>query len=100
MVLNSNYAPEICQVCRGTGRNSINDICVTCGGQGSVIVMQPAKACALCNGTGILIKKGLLSDIVDPGFFCDLIDNHLVKGKKLRCPSCGGSGWAHTIQRE
>ncbi|HKR00814.1 MAG TPA: hypothetical protein VJT09_09075 [Pyrinomonadaceae bacterium] len=49
-----------------------SEYCPTCGGQGSVAVLQPARQCARCGGEGTIKKE---------------MDDH--------CSSCGGSGWAH-----
>jgi DnaJ-class molecular chaperone len=64
----------ICALCNGSGRHRLVDTCPGCGGKGSVLVIEPAKLCALCGG------KGSKSVLKDPP-----------------CPACGGSGWPHTI---
>ncbi|HYJ45198.1 MAG TPA: hypothetical protein VEV81_01200 [Pyrinomonadaceae bacterium] len=69
-----HYAPEDCARCRATGISLSKEAeyCPTCGGQGSVAVLQPARPCARCGGEGLSRK-----DVDSP------------------CYSCGGSGWAH-----
>ncbi len=65
--VDTEYAHEKCSLCNGTGH--ANDrICEACGGQGDVLVAQPAIACPLCNGSGNLENR--------------------------TCMVCGGSGWA------
>ena len=74
-----NYSPETCALCGGTGKSRwplLYDYCPACGGQGSVLVAQPARTCALCGGTG-KSKWPLLYDY---------------------CPACGGTGWAHALR--
>ena len=66
-----NYAPETCAYCRGSGVSGLIR-CPACGGQGSVLVAQPARRCAYCGGSG---ESGL-----------------------VRCPACGGTGWAHALR--
>lgn len=63
----TEYAPEKCSHCSGTG-NAEGEICEACGGQGDVLVAQPAIACPLCGGCG---SMGVGT-----------------------CRACGGSGWA------
>lgn len=65
--VDTEYGPEKCSLCSGTGHAG-SGICEVCGGQGDVLVAQPARACPLCNGSG---NQG-------PG----------------TCRACGGSGWA------
>ena len=68
-----NYAPETCAYCGGRGYvDGLIRICPACGGQGSVLVAQPARRCAYCGGSG---ESGL-----------------------VRCPACGGTGWAHALR--
>jgi DnaJ-class molecular chaperone len=64
-----NYEPETCAYCGGSGHKAGR--CPACGGQGSVLVAQPAQKCAYCGGTG---------------------------HKAGRCPACGGTGWAHVLE--
>ena len=76
-----NYAPETCAWCRGSGgvkEGEIIVICPACGGQGSVLVAQPARKCAWCRGSGG-VKEGEIIVI---------------------CPACGGTGWAHALRHE
>ncbi|AKB80077.1 hypothetical protein MSHOH_3594 [Methanosarcina horonobensis HB-1 = JCM 15518] len=65
--VDTEYAPEKCSLCNGTGLSE-GGICEACGGQGNVLVAQPAIICPLCNGSGNL-ETGT-------------------------CRACGGSGWA------
>ena len=65
----TRLAPEMCNYCGGDGKDFASP-CSVCGGQGSVLVVQPAQKCATCGGDG--------------------------KDFALRCTACGGSGWAHT----
>jgi len=72
------YAPEECAWCEGTGRfGEYKDLCLVCGGQGSVLVAQPARKCPHCNGKGVMLV----------GEFED------------RCKVCGGSGWTHVFRQ-
>ena len=64
-----NYAPETCARCDGSGFYSGK--CSACGGQGSVLVAQPARKCARCGGSGFYSGK---------------------------CSACGGTGWAHALR--
>jgi DnaJ-class molecular chaperone len=66
-----NYSPEDCHWC-GTSGRADSGKCMTCFGQGSVLVAQPSRACAWCNGTG-------RSDDTEA----------------KKCMSCFGCGWAH-----
>ncbi|MGI5991833.1 MAG: transcriptional regulator [Methanosarcina sp.] len=65
--IDTEYAPEKCSLCSGTGYAN-GETCEGCGGQGDVLVAQPAIACPLCSGTGTL-ENGT-------------------------CRACGGGGWA------
>ncbi len=67
LYIDTEYAPEKCSLCSGTG-NDESGICEACGGQGNVLVAQPAIICPLCSGSGNL-ETGT-------------------------CRACGGSGWA------
>ncbi|MDD2614430.1 MAG: transcriptional regulator [Methanosarcina sp.] len=66
--IDTEYAPEKCSLCNGTGYANGGGTCEGCGGQGDVLVAQPAIACPLCSGTGTL-ENGT-------------------------CRACGGGGWA------
>ncbi|MDI9395361.1 MAG: transcriptional regulator [Euryarchaeota archaeon] len=65
--VDTEYAPERCLLCNGTGHTE-GRICEACGGQGDVLVAQPAIICPLCNGSGYL-ETGT-------------------------CRACGGRGWS------
>ena len=88
-----NYWPEPCAYCQGRGKLQINlenlgpeflkkltpqdrisieqsrhePVCVVCGGKALVLVLQPARACRYCKGTG--------------------------KRFQTRCFYCKGTGW-------
>jgi len=64
-------APEKCAYCGGDGKDFAST-CPVCGGQGSVLVVQPAQKCATCGGDG--------------------------KDFATRCGVCGGTGWAHVVK--
>jgi len=66
-----NYAPETCAWCNGSGWHA-GRRCKACGGQGSVLVAQPARKCEWCNGSGWYAGR--------------------------RCRACGGTGWAHALR--
>jgi DnaJ-class molecular chaperone len=71
------YAPELCAWCQGTGKfGNYNDLCLVCGGQGSVLVAQPARICPHCKGKGAVT----VNDFED------------------RCKVCGGAGWSHVYK--
>jgi DnaJ-class molecular chaperone len=71
------YAPETCAWCQGSGKyGNYNDLCLVCGGSGSVLVAQPARPCPQCKGSGTLMV----------GEFPD------------RCKICSGAGWSHTFK--
>ncbi len=71
------YAPETCAWCEGTGKyGDYRDPCHVCGGQGSVLVAQPARKCPRCEGSGILGEYG------------------------DRCDVCNGSGWSHVLPKQ
>lgn len=65
--VDTEYAPEKCSLCNGTGHAECGT-CEACGGQGDVLVAQPARICYLCDGSGSL-EVGI-------------------------CRACGGSGWS------
>ena len=45
------YAPETCMWCQGSGKyGNYNDLCLVCGGSGSVLVAQPAAAMSTVQG--------------------------------------------------
>jgi len=72
------YAPETCAWCEGTGKfGTYQDVCLVCGGQGSLMVAQPARKCPWCEGTG----EDNSSDYKD------------------RCKMCGGAGWSHVFKQ-
>jgi DnaJ-class molecular chaperone len=72
------YAPETCAWCAGSGKfGEYNDVCLVCGGQGSLLVAQPARKCPWCEGSGT----------IDAGDFKD------------RCKMCGGAGWSHVFKQ-
>ena len=72
------YAPEECAWCQGTGKfGEYKDLCLVCGGQGSIMVAQPARKCPHCSGKGIMLA----------GEFED------------RCKVCGGTGWTHVFRQ-
>ena len=64
--VDTEYAPEKCSLCNGTGFSG-SGVCEACGGQGDVLVAQPAIACPLCCGSGV--------------------------AEIGTCRACGGSGW-------
>lgn len=71
------YAPETCKWCEGVGKyGNYGDLCLVCGGQGSLLVAQPARICPHCKGTGAQ-KSGEFED---------------------RCKICNGSGWSHVLK--
>lgn len=67
LYIDTEYAPEMCIHCKGAGHTE-GRTCEACGGQGTVLVAQPARNCSLCGGSGNL-EAGT-------------------------CRVCGGSGWA------
>ncbi len=69
--LDANYAPETCAYCGGRGTLDSNQ-CRACGGQGSVVVAQPARKCAQCQGRG--------------------------RKSAYRCSFCLGTGWAQALR--
>ena len=82
------YSPETCAWCQGSGNDPQSghllgrpNQCPVCGGQGSLIVVQPAMRCARCKGTG---KE-------EPSF-----DHSGIVFRASRCQTCQGSGWAYT----
>ena len=88
-----NYWPEPCASCKGTGKYQFNPNalrawhsesvaqlitdgspnCVVCGGKALVLVLQPARKCRHCGGTG--------------------------RSLAMRCPHCEGTGWMF-VQKE
>lgn len=72
------YAPETCAWCGGTGKyGDYKDDCLVCGGQGSLMVAQPARRCPRCNGSGVDES----SEYHD------------------RCKTCNGAGWSHVFKQ-
>ncbi len=72
------YAPETCAWCAGTGKfGEFKDVCLVCGGLGSLLVAQPPRKCPWCDGTGVDES----SDYSD------------------RCKMCGGTGWSHVFKQ-
>lgn len=72
---NANYGPETCAWCKGTGEDRRKDHrgefrCVSCAGQGAVMVALPSAPCPKCSGAG-----------------------NLVTGEFELCVECYGSGW-------
>lgn len=67
----ANYAAEMCAYCGGRG-NSDSHPCRACGGQGSVLVAQPARTCVQCQGRG--------------------------RKSAYRCSFCLGTGWAQALR--
>lgn len=71
------YAPETCAWCEGSGKfGNYGDVCLVCGGQGSVMVAQPGRSCPQCEGKGGV----LVGDFTD------------------RCKTCNGAGWSHVLK--
>lgn len=64
-------APEKCAYCDGDGTQFATR-CPACGGEGSVLVAQPARQCGTCDGTGNKFAQ--------------------------RCEVCDGAGWAHVVR--
>jgi len=70
------YAPETCAWCEGTGKfGQYGDACQVCGGQGSLLVAQPARKCPWCQGKGA------------------------VGPQEDRCKMCNGAGWSHVFKQ-
>jgi DnaJ-class molecular chaperone len=71
------YAPETCAWCEGTGKwGPYSDACHVCGGQGSLLVAQPARKCPWCEGRGVVGED------------------------EDRCKMCNGSGWSHVLPKQ
>ena len=71
------YAPEECAWCQGSGKfGNYDDLCLVCGGLGSVLVAQPARKCPHCEGKGAV----LVNEFED------------------RCKICSGAGWSHVYK--
>ena len=71
------YAPETCAWCEGNGKyGDYGDLCVVCGGQGSVLVAQPARSCPHCKGSGAVTTSSYHD----------------------RCKICNGAGWSHVFK--
>src|ERR1700730_13933695 len=74
------YQPETCGRCNGTALDRFKDRdgmylrCGGCGGQGSVLVVQPSRHCASCKGTG---------------------EDHSRGDSPPICMACWGTTWAH-----
>src|SRR2546427_6015052 len=66
-----NYAPETCAYCGGRDNVDANP-CRACGGQGSVVVAQPARQCVQCQGRG--------------------------RKSAYRCSFCLGTGWVQALR--
>lgn len=66
-----NYALETCKWCAGGGRKG-NVASGVCSGEGSVEVIQPARECSHCGGSGRVAKR------------------------LTACWDCGGSGWTNS----
>lgn len=68
-----SHAPETCAWCAGTGKWAVSlghtISCLVCGGKGRVSVIQPAKPCHQCQGSG---KRNVVNT----------------------CLTCMGTGWA------
>jgi DnaJ-class molecular chaperone len=88
VIIMGNFVPKICNWCQGSGYGPIEGfldafdrkICPVCKGQGSVLAIEPARRCSICEGTGR-----------DMSGFLAVYDN------PKRCRACGGSGWAHAL---
>ncbi len=71
------YAPETCAWCEGTGKwGPYSDACHICGGQGSLLVAQPARKCPWCQGRGVVGEN------------------------EDRCKMCNGAGWSHVLPKQ
>src|SRR2546428_10914607 len=68
---NTDYELATCAYCGGSGDIAANQ-CRAWGGQGSVLVAQPARECAHCQGKG--------------------------KKSAYRCNFCQGTGWARALR--
>jgi DnaJ-class molecular chaperone len=81
---NANYATQDCKWCNATGLDrdqrstEERDLCLLCSGTGSVAVMQPARVCANCQGSGS--------------------DPEARPPESEPCPACKGSGWAQVYR--
>lgn len=82
---NAQYAPEICQWCKGTGydrvpvnpgRSGRFQMCRICNGQGRVQVAQPSMPCVHCKGTGM-----------NPNADSNRLET-------IPCTPCGSTGWS------
>jgi hypothetical protein len=75
---NSSYALEICGHCSGIG-GSQKAPCLACKGRRTILVLQPAVKCSLCEGNG---KTGPSDAAIQPHSLC---------------VPCNGSGWAFAL---
>jgi DnaJ-class molecular chaperone len=72
--MDAKHSPETCAWCNGLGEQLDSQRCEVCGGQGSVMVLQPAQMCMECHCTG---KTGNNMEV---------------------CARCHGSGWEGVLQ--
>jgi DnaJ-class molecular chaperone len=68
------YDIEQCAWCYGMGRRGASERCSVCGGEGGVMVLQPAHRCIKCD------CSGRVGNLMEP------------------CSRCHGAGWEGVLQ--
>jgi len=76
--LPTQYAPELCGYCGGSGFKETG-ICAACNGQRVVLVHQPSLACPRCMGTGRATDR-------ERAYYYSRL-----------CIICHGTGWVMTF---
>jgi RecJ-like exonuclease len=77
--MNADFSKETCCGCDGAGQRNGKQACVSCEGQGWVMVLRPPIQCPRCRGS----SRGTTNS------FCSTFD---------RCEICFGTGWVRTAR--
>ena len=86
--MQKNRETVSCAFCRGSGRVR-GATCQVCRGAGTVSLLEPARRCAYCGGSGLQQRGSALTCGV-----CGGVGRVTVQKDAVPCPPCDGTGMA------